>query len=343
MRVLVFSRAFAPSLGGLEEVARICCEHFVDIGHQVEVITESESDDDLGFRYAVHRRITRRKKLQLCRKADVVLMFNISIRDIAYPIAARRPLVISHQGGYLNAEEPLRLSRHLKMVAVRLASGHIACSDAVAGWIKVKAVTIPNTYDDAVFKARPELPRSKDILFVGRLVSDKGADLLLDAVADSRVSKFSPTVTVVGEGPELLALKEQANRLQLNVTFAGRIGGEALGQVMNEHKILVVPSRWEEPFGIVALEGVASGCRVIVSDGGGLPAAVGPTGVTFPNNKLDPLIEAIGEQLEAPPELNETSRQEHLLRHVRSHVCQKYNDQLLAHCNTVRQENRNAA
>ena len=47
---------------------------------------------------------------------------------------------------------------------------------------------------------------------------------------------------------------------------------------LNRHEIMVVPSRWNELFGVVALEGMACGCAMLVSDGGGLPDAVGYAG-----------------------------------------------------------------
>ena len=50
---------------------------------------------------------------------------------------------------------------------------------------------------------------------------------------------------------------------------------------MNRHRVMVVPSIWEEPFGIVALEGLACGCEVVIARSGGLPEATGPFGVTF--------------------------------------------------------------
>jgi glycosyltransferase involved in cell wall biosynthesis len=62
--------------------------------------------------------------------------------------------------------------------------------------------------------------------------------------------------------------------------------------------VLVVPSRWEEPFGMVALEGIACGCLVVGSASGGLPDAIGSCGVTFKNGDAVDLSRAIREVLE---------------------------------------------
>lgn len=49
---------------------------------------------------------------------------------------------------------------------------------------------------------------------------------------------------------------------------------------------MVVPSLWDEPFKIVALEGIACGCVVVGSKGGGLKDAIGPCGLTFDNGDV---------------------------------------------------------
>jgi glycosyltransferase involved in cell wall biosynthesis len=63
---------------------------------------------------------------------------------------------------------------------------------------------------------------------------------------------------------------------------------------------MVVPSIWAEPFGVVALEGLAAGCAVAASSGGGLPDAVGPCGVLFPNGDAKELAAALKELLVNP-------------------------------------------
>jgi glycosyltransferase involved in cell wall biosynthesis len=59
--------------------------------------------------------------------------------------------------------------------------------------------------------------------------------------------------------------------------------GEEIAAALNRHRFLVVPSSYEEAFGIVALEGLACGCVPIVSERGGLVDAIGKHGYVFPN------------------------------------------------------------
>jgi glycogen synthase len=61
--------------------------------------------------------------------------------------------------------------------------------------------------------------------------------------------------------------------------------------------VMVVPSIWPEPFGVVALEGLAAGCVVAASSEGGLPEAVGECGVLFPNGDAKALAAVLKELL----------------------------------------------
>ncbi len=174
----------------------------------------------------------------------------------------------------------------------------------------------------------PGVARDKDLVFLGRLVSDKGADLLLDALANLKTRGLAPRLTIIGRGPEEPNLRRQAAELGITdqVEFAGLQTGEDLARALNAHKILVVPSRWQEPFGIVALEGIACGCVVIGSEGGGLKDAIGPCGVTFPNGDVERLADALASLLAHPERLADyrASAASHLARHKKADVARAY-------------------
>ena len=89
---------------------------------------------------------------------------------------------------------------------------------------------------------------------------------------------------------------------------------------------MAVPSRWAEPFGIVALEGIACGCVVVGTNLGGLPEAIGPCGVTVPNADTSAMARALRSLLE-----NDRLRADyrscapvHLARHSRLEVARSY-------------------
>ena len=187
---------------------------------------------------------------------------------------------------------------------------------------------IPNPYDDTAFVEDIHSSRERDLVFVGRLVSDKGVDLLLEALALLRERGLEPALTIVGGGPEESALKARVDELKLagQVCFAGVRRGADLTAVLNRHRILVVPSRWNEPFGIVALEGMACGCVVVGSEGGGLPEAIGPGGVTFPNGDVAALAERLAMLLTHPEQLAhyQSAGRAHLARHRPDAVATAY-------------------
>ena len=124
---------------------------------------------------------------------------------------------------------------------------------------------------------RPPLAGPPTVLFAGRLVREKGADLLLDALAEL------PGVRglVVGDGPELEPLRAQATRLGIadRVELPGRLDRAELERRADAAWVQVVPGRWEEPFGNVVTEAMARGTAVVASALGG-PAETVRDGVT---------------------------------------------------------------
>jgi Glycosyltransferase len=89
---------------------------------------------------------------------------------------------------------------------------------------------------------------------------------------------------------------------------------------------LVVPSRYDEPFGIVALEGIACGCLVVGSSGGGLKEAIGPCGLTFPNGDAVALTNLLDRLLADPGAGHDLlgHAPEHLARHSAAAVALSY-------------------
>jgi len=87
-----------------------------------------------------------------------------------------------------------------------------------------------------------------------------------------------------------------------------------------------VPSRYQEPFGIVALEGIACGCVVVGSEGGGLREAIGPCGLTFPNGDASALARCLAQLLRDDESVRALRRPaaQHLLRFRRAKVAGEY-------------------
>jgi glycogen(starch) synthase len=118
-------------------------------------------------------------------------------------------------------------------------------------------------------------PHEKLVLLVGRLVYEKGFQLALDALPDVIARVGNVRFLVAGSGTHEAELRSQAERLGLSGhgTFLGWIGDDVLHSLYRIADLCVVPSIYE-PFGLVALEAMASGCPCIVADTGGLREVV---------------------------------------------------------------------
>jgi glycogen synthase len=342
MKVVIHSPAFPPQIGGLEEIARICAAGLTELGHQVTVLCESANTPPMEFPFRVLREASWRERLAATAACDVFLMFNMSLKGLPLPLLCRKPLVICHQGWYGVDRNDSSLRSRFKCWLSRTLAKNIACSRAVADYLGGPVEVIPNAYNDQLFRLRPEIPRVRDVLFVGRLVSDKGAALLVEAVANLAAKGIRATLTITGGGPEEQRLRQKVQHLGLveQTHFTGPLRGQVLAHEMNRHRILVVPSIWEEPFGIVALEGIASGCLAIGSEGGGLADAIGACGMTFPNGDstaLAALLEAHWESLHSYPHtVVGASEAQHLNRHHPKQVIQSFLEVLQSSCKTIK-------
>jgi len=241
----------------------------------------------------------------------------------------RRPFVAVHHGYYITDRNGSRDWREkLKLRIARRATKNIAVSDAVARAIGAPCTVIPNPYDAAVFFS-DSTQRTHNLVFVGRLVSDKGVDVLLTALAILRDRGLPSTgLTIAGDGPDrarIIALAEHL-RVEKQVTFTGWKSQSEVASLLRRHTILVIPSLIAEGFGLVALEAIASGCVVIGSDAGGLPEAIGPCGVTFPTGDPVALACRIKELLTDERQTADLRlySSEHLERHRPTCVAAKY-------------------
>jgi glycogen(starch) synthase len=159
--------------------------------------------------------------------------------------------------------------------------GHVA---DVYGLDEERITVIPNGIDPddlqpvgdlAGLRARFAAPDEKLVLLVGRLVYEKGFQLALDALPGLVRRLGNVRFLVAGSGTHEAQLKAQATRLGLDEhgTFLGWIGDDVLHSLYRIADLTVVPSIYE-PFGLVALEAMASGCPCIVADTGGLREVV---------------------------------------------------------------------
>ena len=322
VKILISSHVFLPSVGGLENVSAMLADDFVRVGHKVKLVTQTPCAEELLLAYPVIRRPRPLQLLGLLRWCEVYFHNHISLRT-AWPLLfVRRPWVVTHETWIPFSG----LTGRLKHWAIGVAI-NVSVSTLIARHVGAPTV-IGNPYDDEGFQTIPGIARDKELVFCGRLVSEKGVDLLLNALSILKSRKLHPRLTIVGSGPGEPKLCTMVGDLGIadQVTFAGVKKGRELAEYLNAHKIMVVPSLWNEPFGVVALEGIACGCVIVGSEGGGLKEAIGPCGVTFPNGDASALATRLGQLLSSPESLvhYRAKATEHLSHHTKSAVGEKY-------------------
>lgn len=327
MNILIYTPLFYPSIGGLETVISILAHEFFYQGHQVKLICKTSAADYIHFPFPVIREPNLQQMLKLIRWCDIYFQGCITLKEIVTLLIRTKPWIVTHQTWYRRLDSSIGWQDYMKYFVTFFAT-NIAPSYAIAEHIPAPSTVIPNPYREDVFDEMPDIERNKELVFLGRLVSDKGVDLLLDVLANLKKQEFLPRLSIIGSGQEEAKLRHQAKQLDIisQVTFLGVKVEHELAQLLNAHKILVVPSRWQEPFGVVALEGIACGCVVVGSEGGGLKDAIGSCGVTFPNGDVNALTQVLKDLLTNPDKLSiyRKNAESHLSRHKKAVVAQAY-------------------
>lgn len=306
MKILVLSNNFYPFIGGIEVNSEILASAFLKHKHEVCVLTWSRDTGEKIFPFRVVRHPSYKKILELHSWADVVFENNPCLR-LSWPgLLFGRPSIVVLNTWLTGENSSYGVQEKLKIFWLKRAKKVIAVSQAIRRGIWPSATVIVNPYRKDLFKNLPDVKKTEDFVFLGRLVSDKGVDMAIRAI--QRLKKIievdkdlgvKPSLTIIGEGEERENLEKLVEELELqnNVDFKGSLTGEELVYCLNQHRYIIIPSVWEEPFGIVALEGMACGCLPIASDGGGLPEAIGQAGILFRKGDLDELITRILEVL----------------------------------------------
>jgi glycosyltransferase involved in cell wall biosynthesis len=339
MKILFTSHRFFPDIGGIESHSEILAGYLASKGCGVVLSTQTPSGStQREFPYPVLRREGAGVLRQAHRDADLVYQNNIELGSLWQGAGLRKPLVVSIHTWLRGSGGRRRPVDLLKKLVLRRANAVVCVSEALRRDTFPKALVVPNPYDDRIFRKLSGVPRDRAVVFFGRLVSDKGADLLVEAfgrlAADRELQNACARMgvawrlTIVGSGDEGNALKTMVDnkRLSDRVEFCGAVAGEDLVSILNRHRVVAIPSRWREPFGMVALEGMACGCVPIGSDGGGLPDAIGEAGLTFPRGSIDGLVEGLRRLFLEPNLLDDLENRAalHLGRHRRDVVCAKY-------------------
>ncbi len=293
MRILLGSPFFYPSIGGVETLSRGLAEAWQALGHEVRVMTTTHlKEHDEILELEISRQPAYSEVYRMVNWADVFVRSGNSLRSLFWPLLTGTPSITIHHRP-LSSRYVGRFRSVVEQWTTYLGK-NVAVSSAVEKTIPGPSARIPNTFHPRFDRATTSDEEREGLLFVGRLVSRKGVDTLIEAMRYLHNEGIEKTLTIYGDGPERPALSTKARHLGVDefVSFEGWASSETLAKQYRQSKATVIPSRME-PFGIVALEALASGCPVVASKAGGLPEAVGECGVLVEPNQPEELAEAI--------------------------------------------------
>jgi glycosyltransferase involved in cell wall biosynthesis len=349
LRILMLCDYFPPHLGGgVERVAAELCHGLVRHGHKVTVLTlktcpapANEVIGGLTICRVPALDLTRWLGIQsttsvpvigaLARlirsfRPDLIHAHNLFSRTTEVAALLRTmchvPLVTTlHLGRLEGGSRPLRaLVRTYELTMGRYIvrrSDHVTCvSNAVAeharriGGYVTPVTVIPNGVDTSLFHPRPGRNNSGEaVLFVGRLVPNKGPETLIKAVPLVLAQHPQAQFLIVGDGPLRVRLKEQAHKLDVGeaVQFLGI--RKDVPDLMREAALLVRPSSLEG-MPLVVLEAMASAIPTVATPVGGTPELVkdGVHGFLVPVDSSAALAKAITRLLDDRPLAREMGR-----------------------------------
>ena len=357
MRILIYTHAFAPQVGGVETYVMLLARGLMrsqqqESGEEVKVTvvtrTPAGKMDGSALPFRVVRRPSLPTLLRLLWRADVVHLAGPSMVPMCLALICRTPVVVEHHGYQAICPNGLLMYEPTKTVCPdhfmrRRYHKCLQCNRVSAGWVRsllqlllsfarrwaCKRVTmnLPITHHvdkrirlprsqviyygipDASIAARSDSERYQSspqtpvtFAYVGRLVSEKGLPLLVEAARRLSEAGRIFCVKFIGDGPERPRLEEAVDisGVRHRVTFTGFLQGGDLASALADVTALVMPSIWEETAGLSAMEHMMRGRLVIATDIGGLGEVVGGAGLKFPLGDFDALASCMKRVIDEP-------------------------------------------
>jgi len=336
MHILIVNSEYPPIGGGASNASAHTAQSLVELGQQVTVMTSAYKDlprsEEVNGVRVLRLRALRNKTdrsstweqisfmmsaslIGLWRvnrlRPDVALAFFGAPSGVAawfWSLFFKLPYVVSLRGGDVPGFRPYDFARQHRMLAPllrrvwRRAAAVVANSEGLrqlgqAFEPKLPIQVIPNGVDLEKFRSGDRNWEPAKLLFVGRVVYQKGLDLLLKALAGLGESNWQ--LDIVGDGPRVERLRNQAAHLGIEkkVSFPGWQSREALPKTYQQANLFVYPSRHEGMPNAV-LEAMASGLPVLATRIAGNEELVSEEcGVLVPAEDTDSLGAALSSLL----------------------------------------------
>lgn len=325
MRVLFQCSGFLPTtIGGAEVLSYHLVKELQRRGHELLVVTSRSSRSDPAghatyndvklVKLDAERAVAQRDLAELRRASetvrDIVADFKPDLLHVNSAEACSFIFVRGAATGDLRRivthHAPIRpaghdgLQRRLSTDAERVVTvSEATYDDALAAMpgIRGKLSVIRNALPMPEVTPMP-LPFSPPrLLCFGRIVREKGFDVVVRALANLRKQGFTAGLDIAGDGLEKEALADFVKSLGMEgqVRFLGWVSPHGVPALIDTATAVVVPSRWPEPFGLVALQAAQMGRPVIAAAVGGLPEVVahGSTGLVVAPDDEHAMADAI--------------------------------------------------
>lgn len=324
MRVMFWCQLFLPYIGGGEVFAMRLIPMLRERGHEIIIVTSHGSldlpdeDDFMGIKVhrlpfqealaggEVRRVMATQQRLASIKRSFRPELVHLNLQDpsVFFHIQTSRaypcPTLLTIHGelGRCEAGHGTLLGR-----ALRDADWVTTVSQALLGDVRALAPEITprssllhNAIPEIKDEPTPVPVKSRRIICVGRLVPEKGFDLAVEAFARIHAEHPDARLVFAGDGPERTRLQARAGELGVTeaVEFLGWLNSQQLSGLFESSLMVLMPSRWREGFGLVALEAAVHARPVIAARVGGLPEVVleGETGLLVEKENIDELADA---------------------------------------------------
>lgn len=264
---------------------------------------------------ATRREVIRDARVYGCDAVNVHCVSSNAEYAMAAAEALRLPLIVSLHGE-LSGDASNRYERDPRLrdrwrrlidrAAVVTAPSAFTLAEGEGAYgmaFGERGRVIRNGVDMELFAGeRTEPVGQRSVISFGRLVVNKGFDLLLEAW-EALPAKIDARLVIGGDGPERVQLEQRAARSVRSgtISFAGRLERADVAQLLRSASVFVLPSR-AEALGLTVLEAMAAGTPVVAAEVGGVPELVqdNQTGLLFSSGDADDLARVLAQCLEDP-------------------------------------------
>lgn len=325
MRILFWTDWYLPSIGGVEVFSARLLPALVRKGHEITVVAghhrcglpdEVEVDGVTVRRFRFHTSLAAKDVAQIADALRRVSALKRTLAPDLVHLNTLGPSLLFHLQSARSWPVPVLLTMHSPVhrdaVLPDTLSGRGLRS---ATWVNCNSRAVHADLCRYLPEISPrcsvtyygmDLPRLRPtarrhdpphIVGYGRLVADKGFDVAVRAFATVVRRWPDARLVLAGDGAARPDLERLVERLGLSrsVTFPGIVAPEDVPALIDDASLVVVPSRWDEPFGLVALEAALMARPVVATRAGGLVEVVadGETGVIVDKDDPDALAGAI--------------------------------------------------